>query len=68
MVLRMAHAGVAIRAMRKAQDLTLRDLAHMSGTSYAYLSLVERGLRTPSDRWLQEVTTALAKHMLGEAA
>ena len=54
--------------MRKAQGLTLRELAHLSGTSYAYLSLVEREMREPSDRWLRSVNEALAKHMLGDAA
>lgn len=54
--------------MREAQDLTLRDLADLSGTSFAYLSLVERGKRTPTDRWLRAVTDALAKHMLEEAS
>lgn len=64
----MAHPGSAIRAMREAQGLTLRDLARLSDTSYAYLSLVERGMREPSDRWLRAVTTALGRHMAGEAA
>jgi transcriptional regulator with XRE-family HTH domain len=54
--------------MREAQNLSLRDLAEMSGTSYAYLSLVERGARTPTDRWLRAVTDALANHMLGAAS
>lgn len=64
----MAHAGTAIRAMREAQNLTLRGLAELSGTSHAYLSLVERGEREPSARWLRSVTDALARHMLGGAA
>lgn len=54
--------------MREAQDLSLRELADLSGTSYAYLSLVERDERTPTDRWLRMVTDALARHMLGVSA
>lgn len=64
----MGDVGTAIRAMREAQDLSLRDLAQMSGTSYAYLSLVERGLREPTDRWLRAVKEALGRHMIGGAA
>lgn len=63
----MTHPGPAIRAMREAQNLRLRELAELSGTSFSYLSLVERGKRQPTDRWLRDVTDALAKHMLGAA-
>lgn len=54
--------------MREAQGLTLRQLADLSGTSYSYLSGVELTNRTPTERWLRDVTDALAKHMLGGAA
>ena len=54
--------------MREAQGLTLRQLADMSETSFSYLSLVEREKREPTDRWLRDVTDALAKYMLGGAA
>lgn len=54
--------------MRTAQGLSLRDLADMSGTSYAYLSLVERGERIPTDRWLRAVEEALGRHLIGGAA
>lgn len=64
----MGNPGSAIRAMREAQELSLRDLAHMSDTSYAYLSLVERGLRTPTDRWMRSITEALANNMSEESA
>ena len=64
----MTHPGTAIRAMREAQGLTLRQLADMSETSFSYLSLVEREKREPTDRWLRDVTDALAKYMLGGAA
>lgn len=64
----MTHPGPAIRAMRQAQGLTLQDLAERAGTSYSYLSQVEREGRTPTDRWLRDVTDALAKHMLARGA
>lgn len=54
--------------MREAQELSLRELARLSGTSPSYLSLVERGIRdNPSERWLRAVTDALGKHMAGVA-
>lgn len=64
----MTHPGSAIRAMREAQGLTLRDLAALSETSYSYLSLVERAERTPTAAWLRLVTDALATHMLTAGA
>lgn len=60
----MTHPGPAIRAMREAQGLTLRELAALAKTSYSYLSLVEREKGEPTDRWLRDVTDALANHML----
>lgn len=54
--------------MRIAQGLSLRALAERSGTSYSYLSLVERGGANPAERWLRDVTDALAKHMLEKGA
>lgn len=53
--------------MRLAQDLTLRELADLSGTNPTYLSQVERGVRRPSRRWLRKVTEALGRHMAGAA-
>lgn len=64
----MSHAGTAIRAMRTATDLTLRDLAALSGTSYGYLAAVERGQRVPTVPWLRDVTDALAEHLLAKGA
>lgn len=54
--------------MREAQGLTLRQLADLSGTSFSYLAGVERQKRKPTDRWLRDVTDALAKHMLAKGA
>lgn len=53
--------------MRKAQDLSLRDLARIAEVEPGYLSQVERGLREPSPRWLKAVTDALGQHLAGAA-
>lgn len=65
-LVRMAHLGTAIRTMRQGAGLSLRTLAEMSGTSYAYLSQVERGQRIPSERWLRDVNETLAAHLVVE--
>lgn len=49
--------------MRVAQGLSLRQLADQSGTSFAYLAQVERGDKTPTDRWLRSVVAALAANL-----
>lgn len=59
--------GPALRVMREAQGLTLRQLAEKSGTNYAYLSQVERGEKVPSSRWMRAVLDALADNLRGVA-
>lgn len=63
----MGHAGHAIREMRRAQKLSLRELARLADVEPGYLSQVERGLREPTARWLKSVTDALGKHLAGAA-
>lgn len=53
--------------MRKAQQLSLRELAGLAEVDYSMLSRVERGMVEPSARWLKAVTDALGKHMAGAA-
>lgn len=53
--------------MRRAQDLSLRDLAALAEVDYSTLSKVERGLVEPSPRWLKAVTDALGRHLGGVA-
>lgn len=53
--------------MRKAQNLSLRELADLAEVDYSMLSKVERGLVDPSPRWLKAVTDALGRN-LGSAA
>jgi transcriptional regulator with XRE-family HTH domain len=63
----MPHAGPAIRAIRKARNLSLRELAAMAEVDYSTLSKVERELVDPSPRWLKAVMEALGKHLGGAA-
>jgi len=63
----MPHAGPALRALRKAQKLSLREVANLAEVDYSTLSKVERGLHDPSPRWLKAVTDALGKHLAGAA-
>lgn len=59
--------GSALRVMREAQGLTLRQLAEKSGVNHAYLSQVERGDKIPNPRWLRAVLDALADNLRGAA-
>lgn len=64
----MTDTGHAIRVMREAQGLSLRELARLAEVNPTYLSQFERGLvERPSPRWLRSVTEALGKHMAGAA-
>jgi transcriptional regulator with XRE-family HTH domain len=51
--------GQFIHAQRKLAQLSLRELAALSGFSNAYLSQVERGLHEPSIRVLKSIAQAL---------
>jgi transcriptional regulator with XRE-family HTH domain len=55
----MSDLGEFIRRQRNLHELTLRQLAEMSGISNPYLSQIERGLREPSDK----VVEALADNL-----
>ena len=63
----VGNAGTAVRAMRKAQKLSIRQLAELAEVNATMLSQVERGLREPSPRWLKAVTDALGKRLGGAA-
>lgn len=51
--------GADLRALRKAQNMTLADLSAASGRSMSFLSKIERGQARPSVTSLQEVAEAL---------
>lgn len=62
----MTHAGIAIFNARTAHGMSLNELARRSNTDPGYLSRVERGLRTPTDRWVRAVTTVLFEAMAND--
>ncbi|MFE9886810.1 helix-turn-helix domain-containing protein [Streptomyces scopuliridis] len=56
----MRPNGRAIRAIRQAQNLSLRALQQKTGLNRGYLSRMERGLiRKPADDPVLKVATAL---------
>lgn len=55
----MRQLGEELRALRKAQGLTLQTLAEASGKSVSFLSKIERGLARPSITALQDIAEAL---------
>jgi transcriptional regulator with XRE-family HTH domain len=60
-------AGSAIRSLREAAGLSIRELARAAHVDHTYLSRVEAAERVPSDRWVATVTQALGR-LLGERA
>jgi transcriptional regulator with XRE-family HTH domain len=59
----LARIGMRIRDHRKRGDMTLQQLAEISGISASMLSLVERGLASPSIGSLIVVSEALGCSM-----
>jgi transcriptional regulator with XRE-family HTH domain len=53
------HARRRIRSQRHLHQLSLRELARMTGISNPYLSQIERGLREPSDTVVGAIADAL---------
>ena len=51
--------GAFIRRQRELQELSMRQLADLAGISNPYLSQIERGLREPSEKVLEEI----ARHL-----
>src|SRR3954447_4176743 len=51
--------GALIRKQRELQELSLRQLANLSGISNPYLSQIERGLRDPSEKVLDALADNL---------
>jgi len=51
--------GEFIRRQRELAQLSVRQLADLCGVSNAYLSQIERGLRTPSSMILQSLAKGL---------
>jgi len=55
----VAALGAYIREQREAAEVSLRQLAEVSGVSNPYLSQIERGLRNPSAEILGQIAKAL---------
>lgn len=55
----LGSVGELIADRRRAAELTLRQLAELTGVSNPYLSQIERGLRRPSAEVLQQLSKAL---------
>lgn len=59
----MRQVGAQIRQIRKRRNLTLQQLSTEIGTSVSMLSMLERGVATPSIGTLVAVSSALGMHM-----
>jgi len=57
-------AGARLRTLRTRHGLSLRKAARAAGVSSAYLSLVERGLATPTVSLLQRIAAAYGGTLL----
>lgn len=55
----LIQLGEDLRGLRRAQGLTLEDLAAASGKSVSFISKIERGQARPSVTTLQELAGAL---------
>ncbi|WP_299848297.1 cupin domain-containing protein [uncultured Roseovarius sp.] len=55
----LVQLGDDLRGLRRAQGLTLEDLATASGKSVSFISKIERGQARPSVTTLQELAGAL---------
>lgn len=55
----MAPNGPLIRRLRTDAGMTVRELADRAGVDFGYLSRVERGQGTPTQRWIADVAVAL---------
>lgn len=54
-----SNVGDFLREQRRTAQLSLRQLADLTGVSNPYLSQIERGLRKPSAEVLQQIAKAL---------
>lgn len=59
----MWRVGAQIRQIRKRRNMTLQQLGAETGTSVSMLSMLERGVATPSIGTLVAISSALGTHM-----
>lgn len=57
------HVGSVVRETRTQRHLTLNELANQTGVSVSMLSMLERGVASPSIGTLVSVASALGLHM-----
>ncbi|MDX6752434.1 cupin domain-containing protein [Geminicoccaceae bacterium 1502E] len=55
----LRHLGEELRGLRKAHQLSLKDLAERSGKSASFISKIERGQSRPSISALQDIAEVL---------
>jgi transcriptional regulator with XRE-family HTH domain len=56
---RAERLGEIIRRQRELSELSMRQFASLAGISNPYLSQIERGLREPSEKVLEEIARNL---------
>lgn len=52
--------GAEVRQLRKARQMTLKDLSETSGVSLSHLSTIERGMSQPSIEALNAIADSLS--------
>lgn len=57
--MKLVELGEVIRKLRLQRNLTVRDLAEKTNLSYAYISQIENGKRTPTIETLDKLAKAL---------
>jgi transcriptional regulator with XRE-family HTH domain len=60
---KLANLGDEIRQLRKIRNLTLAQMASLTGKSIGFLSQVERNITKPSVAALQKISEALGIHI-----
>lgn len=51
--------GTRLRSIRRARDLSQEHFAEVLGVSVDFLSLIERGINSPSFNTLEQIATRL---------
>lgn len=54
---------LTLRALRRAAKLTLRELSALTGYDIAYLSRIERGLKSAPDSTLTIIRHHIGRHL-----
>lgn len=57
-----ANFGSQVRKNRSDQNLTIKDLEHLSGVSFQYISKIELGRFEPTTKMIERLSKALGYH------